>query len=170
MIIVNQVSSVGNKVWMKTWGEAYGQHNASLSMAPIFVQSNSQQYVHMYMHSAPVTTTIDLPSAREHPLCVFYRFRGRTDLHMHRFYVGVFVAIGFVVAISNLLSNVILIMGSIRASRLMFERLLRGVVRATMRWHVRSPSAHLYAYFDSRRFTGCHSSRFSLILAFLGLV
>lgn len=64
-----------------------------------------------------------LPDANEDPL----------------FYVGVYGMIGFATALISILSMVVQYTGALRASRLIFRRLLVGVVRATMRWHDVTP-------------------------------
>jgi ABC-type multidrug transport system fused ATPase/permease subunit len=63
------------------------------------------------------------PSAKEHPY----------------FYIGIYAAITFSVAILNVIAAVIQYTGALKASRELFHRLLVGVVRATMRWHDVTP-------------------------------
>lgn len=65
-----------------------------------------------------------LPSADEHPL----------------FYVSIFGAIGVGSVMIMIISIVIQMQGSFRASRLLFSQLLGKVVRATMRWHDTTPT------------------------------
>lgn len=65
----------------------------------------------------------DWPPAQDHP---FY-------------YIGIYALIslgGVVVAIVGIITQYT---GALRASRILFERLLIGVVRATMRWHDVTP-------------------------------
>lgn len=64
-----------------------------------------------------------LPSAKEHPL----------------FYIGVYAGIGFMTALVSILSVVTQYTGALRASRVLFRKLLETVVRATMRWHDTTP-------------------------------
>lgn len=64
-----------------------------------------------------------LPDANEEPL----------------FYVGVYGAIGLATALITIMSMVVQFTGALRASRLIFKKLLEGVVRATMRWHDVTP-------------------------------
>jgi hypothetical protein len=65
-------------------------------------------------------TVTSLPRARDHPL----------------FYVGIYSLIGLASVIVALLSTIAMFLGALRASRLLFKRLLIAVVHATMRWHV----------------------------------
>jgi len=71
--------------------------------------------------------TIHLPSANEHPL----------------FYIGVYAALGLGAAFVGVLSAIVQYTGALRASRVLFVRLLVTVVRATMRWHDTTPQGTL---------------------------
>ena len=55
------------------------------------------------------------------------------------FYVGIFAAISFSVAFVFVAAVLVRFTGSLRASRVLFERLLDQVVHATMRWHDITP-------------------------------
>jgi len=66
---------------------------------------------------------IHLPSAKEHPL----------------FYIGVYSALGLGSAFVGVLSAIVQFTGALRASKVLFSRLLVTVVRATMRWHDTTP-------------------------------
>lgn len=70
-----------------------------------------------------------LPSAKEHPL----------------FYIAVYAGIGFLTALVSILSVVTQYTGALRASRVLFRKLLETVVRATMRWHDTTPQGTLYS-------------------------
>ena len=67
--------------------------------------------------------TIHLPSAKEHPF----------------FYIGVYSALGLGSAFVGVLSAIVQYTGALRASKVLFMRLLVTVVRATMRWHDTTP-------------------------------
>jgi hypothetical protein len=64
------------------------------------------------------------PSADEHPL----------------FYVAGYALIGFVAIVLELFASAVLILGTYRASRILFGQLLRSVVGAQMRWHDTNPT------------------------------
>jgi ABC-type multidrug transport system fused ATPase/permease subunit len=66
---------------------------------------------------------VQLPDANEHPM----------------FYVGIFAAIGLGGALVATLSSYVQLTGALKASRRLFQQLLVGVVRATMRWHDVTP-------------------------------
>jgi ABC-type multidrug transport system fused ATPase/permease subunit len=89
---------------------------------------------HDYHVAAP-----SLPSAREHPL----------------FYVGVYAAIGLSTALVSVLSTATQYTGALRASRILFKRLLASVVRATMRWHDTTPAGRMLNRFSKVRAPWC---------------
>ncbi|KAF7342473.1 ABC bile acid [Mycena venus] len=110
-VLVGQLLSVGEKLWIKTWGTAYNEqkqyHDATL--LPILrVESMSRFEVSSGLFG------IKWPSAIDHPL----------------FYVGVYAGIGLTTAFYT---------GALRASRLLFKQLLVSVVRATFRFHDTTP-------------------------------
>ncbi|KAF8273971.1 multidrug resistance-associated ABC transporter [Lactarius quietus] len=120
-IILAQLLSVSEKIWIKYWGEAYG--NRTVSTADAFSTSFyaiGQQQVAMDGTMAPIITYIP---AREHPL----------------FYIGVYAAVGIGSAVVGVLSAIVQYTGALRASRVLFKQLLVAVVRATMRWHDTTP-------------------------------
>lgn len=73
-----------------------------------------------------------LPRAQEQPL----------------FYVGVFGLIGLIGVVINLISLGTNFTGALRASRILFERLLVTVVRASMRWHDVTPTGRMLNRFS----------------------
>jgi hypothetical protein len=88
------------------------------------------------------------PSADEHPL----------------FYVAGYALIGFVAIVLELFASVVLILGTYRASRILFGQLLRSVVGAQMRWHDTNPtgkSKPLGLWIHSHAFAGRTLNRLS---------
>ena len=67
------------------------------------------------------------PSAQDHPF----------------FYVGIYALISLGGAFVNILAAIAQYTGALRASRILFKRLLVAVVRATMRWHDVTPQGML---------------------------
>jgi ABC-type multidrug transport system fused ATPase/permease subunit len=74
----------------------------------------------------------DLPDANERPL----------------FYVGVYGLIGLAFALGNLFSTIAQVVGTLRASRLLFKKLLNVVVHATIRWHDTTPQGRMLNRFS----------------------
>lgn len=68
------------------------------------------------------------------------------------FYIGIYAAISLTAGIVNVSGVVTQYTGALRASRILFRRLLVTVVRATMRWHDVTPQGQSYC--DYRRAHG----------------
>lgn len=76
---------------------------------------------------------IDLPLAETHFL----------------FYVGVYAAIGLTGSTLVTITSLTQLTGALRASRILFKRLLTTVVHATMRWHDTTPAGRILNRFGS---------------------
>lgn len=61
------------------------------------------------------------------------------------FYVGIYSAIGVGTAIVQVTSNTVQFTGAIRASRILFQRLLNAVVMATVRFHDTTPAGKTFS-------------------------
>ncbi|KAF8133513.1 P-loop containing nucleoside triphosphate hydrolase protein, partial [Mycena galopus ATCC 62051] len=132
-VLVGQFLNVGEKLWIKTWGSAYGQSNSSMvlhyqsfaSLNPEYSMDGHGSYVAQVESRFEASGLFDIkwPSAIEHPL----------------FYVGVYAAIGLTTAFVSLCSVAAQYTGALRASRLLFKQLLVSVVRATFRFHDTTP-------------------------------
>ncbi|KAI0041568.1 hypothetical protein FA95DRAFT_1565261 [Auriscalpium vulgare] len=146
LILLAQGLSVSEKVWIKTWGEAYGpQEDAAPSIAYSYSASSalghevvldsplaSHNLAHG-MHNQNFTTAAwSLPRAQDHPL----------------FYIGIYAALSFGAALVNVLSAITQYTGALRASRVLFTRLLESVVRSTMRWHDTTPQGRMLNRFS----------------------
>jgi ABC-type multidrug transport system fused ATPase/permease subunit len=66
------------------------------------------------------------PSAEEHPM----------------FYVAVFACIGLGVVVVNIAAQIVLAIGSYRASKRLFKDLLETVMKASMRWFDTTPTGN----------------------------
>ncbi|KAI0257019.1 hypothetical protein BJV78DRAFT_1272168 [Lactifluus subvellereus] len=146
LIILSQLLSVSEKVWIKYWGEAYG--NGTVSMAHAFTTSSlaiEQEFVvmdgplgsHHLAHTIHGLQSfnappISLPNANEHPL----------------FYISVYAALGLGSAFVGILSAIVQYTGALRASKVLFKQLLVSVVRATMRWHDTTPQGRMLNRFS----------------------
>ncbi|KAI0092260.1 multidrug resistance-associated ABC transporter [Irpex rosettiformis] len=146
IIVCNQGLAVGEKVWIKIWGEAYTMPNSTFTGSYTFRNSmlpeheipldSSYLSLHFTHTGAKIplakTFAIQWPPAQEHPY----------------FYIGIYAAITLAVAAFNVLSAVIQYTGALRASRTLFHQLLVGVVRATMRWHDVTPQGRMLNRFS----------------------
>ncbi|TFK62437.1 hypothetical protein BDN72DRAFT_741737, partial [Pluteus cervinus] len=158
MIVAKQFLGITEKLWIKTWGEAYGSED----LAPLYtfhsfatqergVGVDGYLTAHQLMDphqsynsnfrtdgltyqsdlSASITgflgISFDWPKAQEHPL----------------FYVAVYAVIGFASAIASVVSVTAQYTGALRASRILFKKLLVTVVHATFRFHDTTPQGRL---------------------------
>lgn len=121
---------------MRIWGRAYSQGDNgqlfAMSTFTSFVAAENQfvfdgsispyhtHYPLQSIQSSSNVTITNLPRAQDHPL----------------FYVGIYALIGLATGFTNIMSAIVQFVGALRASRLLFKRLLVSVIRATMRWHV----------------------------------
>ncbi|KAH9924948.1 multidrug resistance-associated ABC transporter [Amylocystis lapponica] len=144
LIFLSQGLGVTEKFWIKIWGEAYGDLNATSAyifrsfatpdhetvMDDTFTHMHFTQQLHV---AAPLSRfAMNLPSAQEHPL----------------FYIGIYAAITLSTGIVSITGVITQYTGALRASRVLFKRLLVTVVRATMRWHDVTPQGRMLNRFS----------------------
>ncbi|KAH9854526.1 multidrug resistance-associated ABC transporter [Lenzites betulinus] len=145
LIILVQVLGVGEKFWIKIWGEAYSDNQDIPAHLSIYSQYAEHQQVledglsHLHhtaiLHNPSAgfnVTQVNFPPAQEHPY----------------FYVGIYAAIALLGGFMNIASAMTQYTGALRASRILFGRLLRTVVRATMRWHDVTPQGRILNRFS----------------------
>ncbi|KAI0357032.1 multidrug resistance-associated ABC transporter [Trametes cingulata] len=145
LIILTQVLGVAEKLWIKVWGDAYGETTeAPAQFAYPYSTFTEEQHImdHVSTHtsiaavynaSAPFrVANVDFPPAQEHPY----------------FYIGIFAAISFATGLVNIAGVATQYTGALRASRTLFKRLLMSVVRATMRWHDVTPQGRMLNRFS----------------------
>ncbi|KAJ7069893.1 hypothetical protein C8F01DRAFT_1114453 [Mycena amicta] len=129
-IVIGQLLTVGEKLWIKTWASAY-EHTGNSTVLYRDTAMNLEYpfdgTLTLY-HMRPKVGAAGLfnvqwPSAVEHPL----------------FYVGVYAAICLTTAFVNLCTVAAQYTGALRASRILFKELLVAVVRATFRFHDTTP-------------------------------
>ncbi|KAH7927022.1 P-loop containing nucleoside triphosphate hydrolase protein [Leucogyrophana mollusca] len=137
-IVLSQGLGVVEKLWIRTWGQAYGDDyrpdtyafvsSAALTENGARVNEMLSSLVsHQHPSKLYLAQSPQFPNAYEHPL----------------FYVAVYGAIGLTTALVSVTSTFVQYTGALRASRSMFKTLLEGVVRATMRWHDVTPQGRM---------------------------
>ena len=128
---------MGEKLWIKIWGEAYNDsvENSFHAMASFTGTDHdllvgnpwsSQIHLSSINHINVLrngTAGTDWPNAKYRPL----------------FYIGIYAAIGLSSVIAGILSVATQYTGALRASRMLFKKLLVTVVRAPMRFHDVTP-------------------------------
>ncbi|KAI0672201.1 multidrug resistance-associated ABC transporter [Trametes maxima] len=139
-IVLVQVLAVSEKIWIKIWGEAYERGDESLLSYPPSPDAYVvQQPLAVFEHASPSflftrnitlplnTTALTLPAAQQHPY----------------FYIGIYAAITLATGLVNIAGVVTQYTGALRASRILFDTLIRNVVHATMRWHDTTPHGRI---------------------------
>ncbi|KAI0649819.1 multidrug resistance-associated ABC transporter [Trametes meyenii] len=137
-IVLVQVLAVSEKIWIKIWGEAYEHGNESpkfhtppspdpyVLQYPIF--NGASPLLFSRNATLPLNTTaVTLPAAQEHPY----------------FYIGIYAAITLATGLVNIIGVITQYTGALRASRILFDKLIRNVVHATMRWHDTTPHGRI---------------------------
>ncbi|RDX45811.1 multidrug resistance-associated ABC transporter [Lentinus brumalis] len=147
LIILTQLLGVGEKVWIKIWGEAYGEGSTVLTEHFSYSYRAYAEHQHVlddglahFHHTISVhaptipfpATNIQFPPAQEHPY----------------FYIGIYAAISLTAGLVNILGVITQYTGALRASRILFDKLLKTVVRATMRWHDVTPQGRMLNRFS----------------------
>ncbi|THU84317.1 multidrug resistance-associated ABC transporter [Dendrothele bispora CBS 962.96] len=149
LVVCNQLLSVGEKLWINVWGDAYKTNNLSASsltsFSPFKITSapdhelTAEGFFGFPHTSVPLNSGFStrastsslpdasLPDANEHPM----------------FYVGVYAAIGLGGAFVSVMSVMAQYTGALRASRILFRQLLVTVVRATFRFHDTTPQGRM---------------------------
>lgn len=139
LVVVNQVLSVSEKLWIKVWGDAYGVEGSAQPLSTYtsgsFVMSGhemgqSYEYLSFTQRSIPSfshSMGISWPDAMKHPL----------------FYIGIYALIGLFNVLVGIFAAIAQYTGGYRASRVLFRQLLMTVVRATFRFHDTTPHGRI---------------------------
>lgn len=146
LIVTNQLLGVSEKFWIKIWGDAYGGN--STAPTPYLIHTfltpeheipldhaYTAAHLPQHYHYGAATTrlpSIHWPNARDHPF----------------FYIGIYASISLGAALVNIAGAITQYTGALRASRILFKKLLTAVVRATMRWHDTTPQGRMLNRFS----------------------
>ncbi|KAI0357687.1 multidrug resistance-associated ABC transporter [Trametes cingulata] len=143
LIVLAQLLGVGEKLWMKVWGEAYGSAAGQ--------EASYQPYVEQeYALNRSISSLLGDPDSTTSPSLR----QSSTRIHLPPaqdspyLYVGIYAAITLGAGLVRIAGVVAQYTGALRASRILFERLLRAVVRATMRWHDVTPQGRILNRFS----------------------
>ncbi|KAI0749063.1 hypothetical protein C8Q74DRAFT_1374158 [Fomes fomentarius] len=127
LIILAQLLGVGEKVWIEIWGEAYGQNASTPTSSPPF----------SYSYRAYAEQQHVLNDGLSH----FLAHKCTPVLALHP-------AISLAAGLVNIIGVMIQYTGALRASMILSDKLLRTVVRATMRWHDVTPQGRMLNRFS----------------------
>ncbi|KAF7799416.1 hypothetical protein EIP86_010650 [Pleurotus ostreatoroseus] len=144
LVIFNQLLAVSEKFWIKVWSEAYAETNGTMGLHIIHDASSEPEFQYSSLSSNPVIQIYGIsgslhalivdkwPAAQEHPL----------------FYISVYALITLGGAVIMTTTTIVLFTGALRASRVLFQKLLVRVTRATMRWHDVTPQGRMLNRFS----------------------
>ncbi|KAF9442983.1 hypothetical protein P691DRAFT_713861, partial [Macrolepiota fuliginosa MF-IS2] len=148
LMVITELLAFGDKFWIKTWGEAYGRPEKGTVLQYVLgsfsvvnhevpMDGYSSSHSHLYTYrSMPKfgfgISGINWPDAASHPY----------------FYIGIYAVIGLSASLVNVLSISAQFTGALRASRILFKKLLETVVRATFRFHDTTPQGRMLNRFS----------------------
>lgn len=149
LLIVIQVFALGERWWLKIWGEAYRYSvNAMVLFAstafgvhPAHVEPHPMQYS-FHGHVSPSSNMSMLAS----PLAVAPKF---PDANTHPgYYLSIFTAIGIAGFVFSMLQSINGMVGGLRASKIIHTRMLNSVLRSTVRFADTTPSGRIINRFS----------------------
>ncbi|KAI0634339.1 multidrug resistance-associated ABC transporter [Trametes polyzona] len=134
LLILYQLLELSEKLWIKIWGEAYGEPSTGFVVPHARLHDEHQTIFGDYTSPGVLLAQVpfNLPPAQDHPY----------------FYVGIYAAITLSTGVVNVAAMLAQFIGGLRASRILFARLLETVVRATMRWHDVTPQGRMLNRFS----------------------
>ncbi|KAJ7123089.1 multidrug resistance-associated ABC transporter [Mycena epipterygia] len=143
VMCVRQLRIVGQKIWIKIWSEAYATpvdvshgfmyHAFGTAANELLLTGNLPHTAHWPSETWRAgSLAIQFPSASEKPM----------------FYIAVYAAIGMAGVVLQVGSAALQYTGALRASRILFKKCLVSVVRATFRWHDRTPVGRMLNRFS----------------------
>jgi ABC-type multidrug transport system fused ATPase/permease subunit len=127
-------------VVLKNWGESYDQTSSTLHVQELNSSTGSplgpSTSIQVTLHDAPLLISALPPTtpsgASEHPL----------------YFVALYAGVGISMAVMTTLSRIANYVGALRASRLLFDKLLDSVFGATMRWYDVTPTGRILNRFS----------------------
>lgn len=133
--------TLGRTYWIKTWSSSYGQVESSSSFAAYQYRQTLQTQI--FSHPTSYTNSTKAPMS--------IQMEAQTkDLW---FYLGIYCAISTLSVLISVSRLYCVYIGSLRASRKIFQGILRSVLRAPLRWLDTVPTGRIL-----NRFTGDFSS------------
>ncbi|KAJ7054740.1 hypothetical protein C8F01DRAFT_1374331 [Mycena amicta] len=123
-VVFLQLLGVGEKYWMKIWGEAYHDSEAVSTLLDTSRSSDGDLLMNLQFEASFIPKQ---PSAAKHPL----------------FYVMIYAGIGFMTALITVISSAAQMTGAYRAGQTLFKALVVTIVRAPFRFHDTTPQGRM---------------------------
>ncbi|KAL7911960.1 P-loop containing nucleoside triphosphate hydrolase protein [Trichoderma velutinum] len=141
LFAIAQSLTLGRTYWIKIWASSYEQVDKSMHVMAYQYQKTLQtQFFSQPMDSANSTN-------------VTTSFQGETQARSLWFYLGVYCIISTISVLISVSRLYCVYTGSLRASRKIFQGILRSVLRAPLRWLDTVPTGRIL-----NRFTGDFTS------------
>ncbi|KAM0256050.1 hypothetical protein ACHAQJ_005249 [Trichoderma viride] len=138
---VAQGLTLGRTYWIKTWSTSYGEVDTSLPHVT-------------YQYRATLQTQLfGRPTNYVNSTSVSTGFQAETEAKSLWFYLGIYCAISMISVVISVGRLYCVYAGSLRASRRIFQGILRSVLRAPLRWLDTVPTGRIL-----NRFTGDFTS------------
>ncbi|KAF8717299.1 P-loop containing nucleoside triphosphate hydrolase protein, partial [Rhizoctonia solani] len=154
LIVGYQTFGVVERLWLKTWGEAYGVHNSTRNH-----HKHTLSAAHYLSHPNEFEEIQHVFGSQIHP-SIYYGNLSRADissLHAESmsewhlpsansdpyFYVGIYAGIVFAAAVMATVNSTVQFTASLRASRHLFNELLRTIVYAPIRYFDVTPAGRI---------------------------
>ncbi|KAF7346282.1 ATP-dependent bile acid permease [Mycena sanguinolenta] len=126
-VITIELVDLGQKFWIKIWGEAYRATSVLEYFSSVSFQGAHQAVLNLLPTSTPLASAFDFPSAYDNPM----------------FYVVIYTLIGLFSALLRLALDAVQLYGAFRASRSLFRELLNKLVYSTFRWFDSTPKGRI---------------------------
>ncbi|CAE7221585.1 unnamed protein product [Rhizoctonia solani] len=155
LIVGYQGFGLVERLWLKTWGEAYDTHNSTRKH-----HTHTLTPAHYFGHHHEFGDVQHVFGAQMHPVMDYYANVSRSDIgklyveslptwHLPSassdpyFYVGVYAVIVFAAAVMATVNSTVQFTASLRASKHLFNELLRTIVYAPIRYFDVTPAGRI---------------------------
>ena len=134
VILSQQGAQVLQTYWIRAWAASYGTQKADVAFSRDFFAAGGQSSIwgHSISYGFPQVNTVS------HSVGI----KGFNDFIMGRdpmFYIIGYTVVGFLYVAITFIRSMLVVYGSIRAGRLLFQKLLASVTHATLRFFDTTP-------------------------------
>ncbi|WWD20615.1 hypothetical protein CI109_105091 [Kwoniella shandongensis] len=156
ILILSQFASVGERYWLKVWGEAYTteltSHQTLFTMIKPVISHHAQRFYHSDLHHHVLHHSTNVLSANissvENIGAMGWKPHYPPAQSNPHFYLIVYSAITLGSAVLGILSGIVGSWGSYRAALTLHDRLLDSVLRATVRFFNVTPLGRIINRFS----------------------
>ncbi|KAI6003466.1 P-loop containing nucleoside triphosphate hydrolase protein [Pisolithus orientalis] len=128
LVVMSQCMGVAEKLWIREWEKAYGNNQAG---SLVWYELSRNAFLDSVSNTYQQTLAL-LPDASDRPLL----------------YVALYALIAFIMAVSSVVSTIVLYTATRKASCSLFSRLLEDIVHASLPWHDTTPRGQILDRFS----------------------